>query len=56
MGWVGTRNVIAHGVTEVLLDLVRDGRRDVAGRHRGGELVNGHTSRAAATIRWWMRV
>ena len=37
----GTRNVIAHGVTEALLDLVREGRGDIAGRHRGGELVNG---------------
>ena len=37
----GTRDVIAHGVTEALLDLVREGRRDIAGRHRGGELING---------------
>ena len=37
----GTRDVSAHGVTEALLDLVREGRRDIAGRHRGGELVNG---------------
>ena len=37
----GTRDVIAHGVTEALLDLVREGRGDIAGRHRGGELVNG---------------
>ena len=37
----GTRNAIAHGVTEALLDLVRDGRGDIAGLHRGGELVNG---------------
>ena len=37
----GTRDVIAHGVTEALLDLVREGRGDIAGLHRGGELVNG---------------
>ena len=37
----GTRDVIAHSVTEALLDLVREGRRDIAGLHRGGELVNG---------------
>ena len=35
------RDAIAHGVTEALLDLVREGCRYVAGRHRGGELVNG---------------
>ena len=58
----GTRDVIAHGVTEALLDLVREGRGDIAGLHRGGELVMEHTasmgstSRTAATIRWWMRV
>ena len=28
-------------VTEALLDLVREGRGDIAGLHRGGELVNG---------------
>ena len=33
--------MIAHGVTEALLDLVREGRGDIAGRDRGGELVNG---------------
>ena len=33
--------MIAHGVAEALLDLVREGRGDIAGRHRGGELVNG---------------
>ncbi len=27
----GTRDVIAHGVTEALLDLVREGRGDIAG-------------------------
>ena len=37
----GTRDVIVHGVTEALLDLVREGRGDIAGLHRGGELVNG---------------
>ena len=37
----GTRDAIAHGVTEALLDLVREGRGDIAGLHRGGELVNG---------------
>ena len=37
----GTRDVIAHGVTEALLDLMREARRCIAGRHRGGEFVNG---------------
>ena len=37
----GTRDTLAHSVTEALLDLVREGCRDVAGRYRGGELVNG---------------
>ena len=37
----GTRDALAHGVAEALLDLVREGHRDIAGRHRGGELVNG---------------
>ena len=37
----GTRDVIAHGVTEALLNLVREGRGDIAGLHRGGELVDG---------------
>ena len=37
----GTRDVSAHGVTEALLDLVREDRGDIAGFHRGGELVNG---------------
>ena len=37
----GTRDTLSHSVTEALLDLVREGRGDIAGRHRGGELVNG---------------
>ena len=37
----GTRDTLSHSVTEALLDLVREGRRDIAGLHRGGELVNG---------------
>ena len=37
----GTRDTLSHGVTEALLDLVREGRGDIVGRHRGGELVNG---------------
>ena len=37
----GTRDTLSHGVTDALLDLVREGRGDIVGRHRGGELVNG---------------
>ena len=37
----GTRDTLSHSVTEALLDLVREDRGDIAGFHRGGELVNG---------------
>ena len=57
----GTRDVIAHDVTEAVLDLVREGRKDIAGRHCGGQFVHGahgmgSTSRTAATMQWWTRV